>query len=97
MHPSSRSNLPAPRSPLSPPPAKKKIRALLGLGLDKGDGHKRLTQGEKFAIVGGSQETHERMTETVLKTFEAIHRQGKQLEDTEPRELADLLHKNTPA
>jgi hypothetical protein len=78
------------------PPAKK-IRALLGLGLDTKDGHKRITQGEKFAIVGGSRETHERMTETVVKTFEDIQRQGKELESTEPRELADLLRKNTPA
>jgi len=79
------------------PATTKKVRALLGLGLDKGDGHKRITQGEKFAILGGSSETHERMTETVVKTFEDIHRQGKELEDTEPREIADLLHKNTPA
>jgi hypothetical protein len=79
------------------PAIKKKIRALLGLGLDKGDGHKRLTQGEKFAIVGGSRETHERLTETVVKTFEDIRRQGKELEETEPREIADLLHKNTPS
>jgi hypothetical protein len=79
------------------PPAKRKIHALLGLGLDHKDGHKRVTQGEKFAIVGGSRETHERMTETVVKTFEDIQRKGHNLEDTEPRELADLLRKNTPA
>jgi len=32
---------------------------LLGVGLDNTDGHKRITQGDKFAIVGGSSETHE--------------------------------------
>jgi hypothetical protein len=81
---------------MSRKPATKKVRALLGLGLDHADGHKRITKGEKFAILGGSHETHERMTETVVKTFEDIHRQGKELETTEPRELADLLHKNSP-
>jgi hypothetical protein len=82
---------------LSRQPAPKKVRALLGVGLDQRDGHKRVTQGEKFAILGGSRETHERLTETVVKTMEDISRKGQELEDTEPREIADLLHKNTPA
>ena len=43
--------------------------ALLGLGFDNDDGHKRITTGDEFAIVGGSEQTHERMTETVIKTF----------------------------
>ena len=52
-------------------PAKQaKHAALLGLGFDNDDGHKRLTTGEHFAIIGGSEETHGRMTETVVKTFE---------------------------
>ncbi|GBL26693.1 hypothetical protein EMGBS8_06410 [Verrucomicrobiota bacterium] len=45
---------------------------LLGLGLDNSDQHKRITQGEGFSLVGGSQETHERMTETVVKTVEDL-------------------------
>ncbi len=44
--------------------------ALLGVGLDNEDGHKRITTGEQFAIFGGSDETHGRMTETAMKTFE---------------------------
>ena len=52
--------------------------------------------GEKFAIVGGSEETHERMTETVVKTFEELKQRGKQLEQVEPKELVDILHKSTP-
>ena len=39
---------------------------LLGVGLDATDGHKRITRGEKFVLVGGSEETHGRMTETVM-------------------------------
>ncbi len=76
--------------------ATKTRRALLGLGLDNKDGHKRVTQGEKFAIIGGSAETHEALTETVVKTFEALDRQGKEFDDAEPREIAELLHKHTP-
>lgn len=69
---------------------------LLGVGLDNADGHKRITTGEKFAIVGGSAETHERMTETVVKTFEELKTRGKHLEQVEPKELAEILHKSTP-
>ena len=69
---------------------------LLGLGLDCDDGHKRLTTAEEFSIVGGSEQTHERMTETVSKTFEDIDQQNKSLENMEPEELVDMLQKNTP-
>ncbi|MDQ8182107.1 hypothetical protein [Pelagicoccus sp. SDUM812005] len=70
---------------------------LIGIGLDNQDGHKRITQAEKFSIVGGSQETHERMTETVVKTFEDMKKAGKQLESIEKQHLAELIEKNRPA
>jgi hypothetical protein len=72
------------------------IAGLLGLGLDHDDGHKRITTGEQFAILGGSEETHGRMTETVVKTFETLKTRGKQLNQVEPTELADILHRSTP-
>ena len=80
-------------------PATKRPRrqaALLGLGLDNDDGHKRITTGENFAIVGGSAETHEKMTETVVKTFEELKRRRKPLVSVEPKELAEILDKSTP-
>jgi hypothetical protein len=70
--------------------------ALVGLGLDNQDGHKRITTGEQFAIVGGSDETHGRMTETAIKTFEELKSRSKQLHQVEPDELAEILHKSTP-
>ena len=42
---------------------------LFGLGLDCTDGHKRITQADKFSIMGGSEKTHDNMTETLCKTF----------------------------
>ena len=75
---------------------KPKSAHLLGLGLDNSDGHKRLTSAEQFTIVGGSEETHGRMTETVTKTFESLKRRGKTLERVEPKELADIIAKSTP-
>ena len=69
---------------------------LLGVGLDNKDGHKRLTTGEQFVLVGGSQETHERMTETVVKTFEELKRRDRRLDDVEPKELDEILKKSAP-
>jgi hypothetical protein len=69
---------------------------LLGVGLDNKDGHKRITRAEEFTLVGGSEETHGRMTETVIKTFEELKQRGKHLRTVEPTELADIIHKSTP-
>lgn len=67
---------------------------LLGLGLDAKDGHKRITTGEGFNLIGGSQETHERMAETVIRTTEDLGRKGRTLTDADPREVMDLLRKH---
>ena len=74
---------------------KKHKAVLFGLGLDS-DGHKRITTGEKFVILGGSEETHERMTETVVKTFEELKQRGKPLEVVNPKELSEIIHRSTP-
>lgn len=68
---------------------------LLGLGLDCNDGHKRITQADKFSILGGSEETHDRMTETLLKTMEDLSIKGKALEETSQEEISDLISKNS--
>tara|TARA_B100000989_G_C19440138_1_gene426921 strand:+ start:199 stop:465 length:267 start_codon:yes stop_codon:yes gene_type:complete len=75
---------------------KKTSARLIGLGLDHKDGHKRITKAEQFVIAGGSQDTHERMTETVIKTFETLDRKGKKLVEVEPKELKDIIKDNTP-
>jgi hypothetical protein len=81
-------------------PARRKpqprIGGILGVGLDNEDGHKRCTTGEKFVLVGGSQETHERMTETMMKTFEELKRRSKHLETVEPAELSEIIHRSQP-
>ena len=65
---------------------------LLGLGLDNKDGHKRLTKGDNFVMVGGSEETHERMTETAIKFNEKLAKRGKTLQDLSPEEFRDMMH-----
>ena len=74
---------------------KPKSAHLLGVVLDD-DGHKRLTSAEQFTIVGGSEETHGRMTETVIKTFETLKLRHKSLHAVEPHELAEIIQQSTP-
>ncbi len=62
---------------------------MLGIGLDS-DGHKRLTSGPNFLLVGGSEETHETMTEKVVKINEKLAARGKQLEEVSRAELDDI-------
>ncbi len=71
---------------------KKNRKALmLGVGVDS-DGHKRLTTGSNFVLVGGSEETHEVMTEKVIKINEKLASKGKQLEDVSQEEMDDIAH-----
>jgi seryl-tRNA(Sec) selenium transferase len=71
-------------------PQKKKRKAImLGVGLDT-DGHKRLTTGPNFALVGGTEETHEQMTEKAVKINEKLKARGKQLEEVSRDEFDDI-------
>jgi hypothetical protein len=64
---------------------------MLGVGLDSDD-HKRLTTGPNFVLMGGSEETHEVMTEKVLKINEKLSEAGKRLEDVSRQEMDDIAH-----
>jgi hypothetical protein len=70
-------------------PKKKKAAIMLGLGLDS-DGHKRVTTGPNFALVGGTNETHEAMTEKALKINEKLAARGKQLHEVSRDEFDDI-------
>lgn len=70
----------------------KKPRAvMLGVGLDS-DGHKRVTTGPNFALVGGAEETHEVMTEKAIKINEKLKSRGKTLEEVSSQEFDDIAH-----
>jgi hypothetical protein len=68
---------------------KKRKAMMLGVGLDS-DGHKRITTGENFALVGGTQETHEVMTEKAIKINEKLKARGKQLDSVSREEFTDI-------
>jgi hypothetical protein len=64
---------------------------MLGIGLDS-DGHKRLTTGPNFILAGGSQETHEDMTEKAIKINEKLAAKGKRLDDVSHEEFDEIAH-----
>jgi len=70
--------------------ARKGRRAvMLGIGLDS-DGHKRVTTGRNFALIGGTEETHAAMTEKAIKINEKLADRGKRLEDVNADEFAEI-------
>ena len=71
-------------------------RYLLGIGMDNQDGHKRLTEAEDFSVIGGSEETHEMMSETLIKTFEYLARKDKTLDEISRAELSELFSRESP-
>ena len=73
-----------------------KVSHLLGIAFDNDDKHKRITQADQFSLIGGSEETHDRMTETAMKTIEDLKNRGKTLVEAETDEIGDLLKKNDP-
>ena len=64
---------------------------MVGVGLDT-DGHKRITQGDNVALVGGTKDTHEEMTEKALKINEKLADRGKRLDDVSREEFDDIAH-----
>jgi hypothetical protein len=69
------------------PKPKKRI---LGIGLDGKDEIVRVTRGENFHLVGGSQDTHESMQEKCVKLNEKLKARGRRIEDLGRKELLDL-------
>ena len=56
------------------------------------DGHKRVTKGDNFLLVGGTKDTHEVMTEKAIKINEKLKARGKQLETVSHEEFNDIAH-----
>lgn len=78
-------------SPKKAAPAASAKALLVGVGLDS-DGHRRVTTGKNFALLGGSQETHEAMTEKAVKINEKLARRGKELHQVSREEFDDIAH-----
>ena len=71
----------------------KKKAALLGVGLDGKDDHVRITTGENFKLVGGSEETHGTMQEKAVKMNEHLKKRGKTLDEVSREEFHEIADK----
>ncbi|MCX5682545.1 MAG: hypothetical protein NT049_02525 [Planctomycetota bacterium] len=65
---------------------------LLGMGLDGKDGHVRITRGDNFHLVGGSEDTHGVMQEKAVKFNEKLKDRGRRLEEISREEFRDIAH-----
>ena len=72
-------------------PSDDKKHSLLGIGFDGTDGHKRITKGDNFYLVGGSEETHEKMTEAAIKVGEKLAKKGRTIRTASDEELRDVF------
>jgi len=73
--------------------SKSEVIGLFGVGLDNSDGHQRITEAEDILLIGGSEETHEKMQDVVIHFCESLEERGKRLREVEPQEVLDLLQK----
>ncbi|MFM7539031.1 MAG: hypothetical protein ACKO9Z_05150 [Planctomycetota bacterium] len=76
-----------PRSSQSTP----QVAGFLGVGLDRTDETRRVTESEHFLLLGGSAETHEKMQDVAIRFDEKLKTKGKRLQDTCPQEALDIL------
>ena len=70
---------------------KKKIVRLLGVGFDTEDGHVRITRGEKYDVLMGSDESHEFMAGLIDRIETEIRSRGLKLDDLTPEELNAIV------
>ena len=70
-----------------------RIRFLMGVGLDS-DGHARVTRGEDYVLLGGSEKTHGRMQEEVERFRETLHKMGTDLQRATGDEMAEAAEES---
>ncbi len=70
---------------------REQIAGIIGLGNDPADGHVRLTRGDRFSVLLGSEYTHELMQTTCIRIDDLLKRRGKRLEDLTRDEFIELI------
>lgn len=64
--------------------------AIIGLGLDGPLRPHQLIHGEDCLLIGGSEQTHQALLETMLRLDVELERRGVDLGDVEPAELVEI-------
>jgi len=68
------------------------VVGFLGVGLNGSDGHKRVTRNGPFLLVGGTEETHERLQDISIRFNDSLQKRGKTLPELPVEEVIDILH-----
>jgi hypothetical protein len=75
-------------------PRRDRTTILLGVGFDGEDGHRRISRGRDFVLVGGSSETHEVLQDRAIRFNEELDRRGKRLSEVHStEELREILQR----
>lgn len=69
----------------------KKIIRLLGVGFDAEDGHVRITKGDTYDVLMGSDESHEYIQQLIQKIEEKMNVQGLTLDDFTSEEFSEFV------
>lgn len=70
---------------------RRKEGLLVGVRLDKGDGHSRVSRGKDFVALGGTKEAHEHLRETVARISDEVKRRGRAMGDVRREEFREIL------
>lgn len=69
----------------------KKIIRLLGVGFDSEDGHVRITKGENYDVLMGSDESHKYIQQLIHKIEEEMKARELTLDDLTPEEFSEFV------
>ena len=62
-----------------------------GVGFDTEDDHVRITKGEKYDVLMGSDESHEYIRELIQKIESQLENQGLALDEITPEQLSEFV------
>jgi hypothetical protein len=74
-----------------PEPKRKKIIRLLGVGFDADDGHVRITKGENYDVLMGSDESHGYIQQLIQRIEDELKARGMSLDDLSPEEFGEFV------
>ncbi|MDF7823065.1 hypothetical protein P4B35_03505 [Pontiellaceae bacterium B12227] len=74
-----------------PKPNQKKIIRLLGVGFDSDDGHVRITKGENYDVLMGSDKSHEYIQQLIQKIEDELKARSLTLDDFSPEEFSTFV------
>jgi hypothetical protein len=74
-------------------PVTHRVCHILGLGSTPQDGHLRVSRGESFDLMLGSEEAHAAMLELCVEIERELTRDGRRMEDLTRQEFTALLRR----